>query len=157
MEITKILNINYAAATKWSSRNKTCGHSKQLRKKLERFLTRISGNDLNAMFHDIFKSQDFNPKYKESLRKMSQAINNKTIVKPKHKHHFIRPLREAGLTKKEVNSLGIQCSDGLWKNCLDQTERNLGGKSRFPEDLVNEINEHLNELSEPAKNDCEKV
>ena len=59
MEIQKVLNTNYAAAAKWSSRSRTTGHFKKMKIKIRTFLERLSGNDLKAMLNDVFKHEDF--------------------------------------------------------------------------------------------------
>ena len=42
------------------------------------------------------------------------------------RHYIIRPFRNAGLTYNEVRKLGFKVSYDLWKNCLNEEERNLG-------------------------------
>ena len=152
MEITKALNTSYATATKWSNRSKTSGHFDRLKKKIESFLLQLSGNDLSAMIEDVLKNRDLNCKYKESLKKMSGALNNHSIIKPKLKHHIMRPLREAGLSLSQIKKLGFKCSDCLWAGCLNRTERKLGGAKPLENDLVTEINKHMESLSESAAN-----
>jgi hypothetical protein len=150
MEITRILNQNYAAATQWSNRSKTCGYFNRLKKKIERFLIRLSGNDLNAMLEDVLNIGNFDCKYKESLKRMSNFLCNNSIIKPKKKHHIIRPFREAGLNLSQVHDLGFKCSHRLWNDCLDTSERNLGGKPPLAEDLVEAINKQIEDLSDPS-------
>lgn len=53
----------------------------------------------------------------------------------KERHNFVRPLRKAGLTHKEVLNLGFGVSDNLWKSCLNEEERNLGGGCSIDTDL----------------------
>lgn len=152
MEITKALNNNYATATKWSNRSKTSGHFDRLKKKIEFFLVQLSGNDLSAMIEDVLKNRDLNCKHKESLKKMSGALNDHSIIKPRHRHHIMRPFREAGLSLSQINKLGFKCSHGLWAGCLNPTERKIGGAKPIETDLVTEINTHMESLSESAAN-----
>lgn len=44
----------------------------------------------------------------------------------KQRHHFIRPMRYGGFLLREVQDLGFEVSQLLWKTCFDQTERKKG-------------------------------
>jgi hypothetical protein len=100
------------------------------------------------MLNDVLKEEEFDCKYKDSLKKMSRALNNHSIIKRKQKHHIMRPFRQAGLSLAQVNSLEFQCSNKLWKTCLDSTDILQGGRNPLSEDLVEEINKHFESLSE---------
>ena len=80
------------------------------------------------MLNDVLGSNnilDYSPKPTQALINLSTFINNR---KQKEKHHFIRPLRLAGLSLEEAKELGYKISNDLWANCLNSDERYLGGR-----------------------------
>ena len=70
----------------------------------------------------------------------------------KNRHDFIRPLRKAGLAFFDIKKFGFVCSTGLWKNCLNRLDRNLGGRPRLPSNLKSELHQHMKELSDISSN-----
>ena len=100
------------------------------------------------MLIDILKKGD-----KEILfQKYIKALNGISVYanksKQKNKHHFIRPLRRAEMSLNDVKNIGFNCSKGLWKSCLNECERNLGGRKLVPYNLVIELHEHMKTISE---------
>jgi hypothetical protein len=155
MEITRIIDQNFHPAAEWGTRNRRNGYFTVLRQRIRRFLERLSGNDITAMINDILTKHEviyLQNKYIQTLRGISQAVNNKNIVKSKSKHHFIRPARHSGLSCGEIRELGFICSDDLWESCVDINERHLGGRPRIVPELINEINEHMENITNIAAN-----
>jgi hypothetical protein len=155
MSVTRILLNAYNFATRWSDRENTTGYFKILKQRVRRFLISLSGDDVSSMLSDVLTKEEISnvaSKYVNALRYISEAVNNNSIIKPKKRHHIIRPLRLAGITKREVNELGFRCGKKLWKSCLNRNERNLAGRPRLPLILVNEIKEHMQSLSNIASN-----
>jgi len=66
-------------------------------------------------------------KYVVALTNLSETIYNTTLVKPKNKHHFVRPIRRAGISLNEAKGLGFRIGKTVWKSCLDTNNRHLGG------------------------------
>lgn len=160
MEVTQILNQDYRPAPEWSRRNKNTGCFYRLKQKVKHLLICLSGNDICAMIKDILTSNELrevSSNYVIALKKMSKAVNDKTITKSKQKHYFIRPLRDSGLHLQEVKELGFKCSWDLWKSCKNSNARQLGGARKIPDKIIKEINKHMEGLSEIAANRSTKI
>ena len=146
MEVVKVIKIRYAPFIRWSQRNKSSGYFKLLKKRIKQFL------ELSQMLNDVLGSNNLlehSPKPTQALINLSTAINNR---KQKEKHHFIRPLRLAGLSLEEAKELGYNISKDLWANCLNTNERNLGGRPQVPNLIITEIRNHMEKLSNIAAN-----
>jgi hypothetical protein len=155
MEVTRILNRNYPPTGQWSNRNKKSGYFSKLRQRIRIFLNSLSGNDLSSMIADILNKDELANlqfKYAQTLRLISQAVNNKKIIKSKSKHHFIRPARLSGLSLQETKELGFVCNKKLWASCLDTNERHQGGRRRTDAELVEEIKVHMESLTNIGAN-----
>ncbi len=155
MSIIRVLSNVYNLATRWSTRANTNGYFRLLKQRIRQFLINLSGDEITDMLKDVLTKPEISSlsaKYLNALREISVAVNNSSIIKPKRKHHFIRPLRLAGITKRQVNELGFRCGKKLWRSCLNRNGRHLGGRSRMPNDLINEIREHMENLSNIAAN-----
>ena len=70
----------------------------------------------------------------------------------KNRHHFIRPLRKAEMSLKDVRKIGFNCSFNLWKSCLNEHDRNLGGRPVVRNDLLMELNDHTKDISDISAN-----
>jgi hypothetical protein len=157
MEIIRILNNNYHQSIRWSNRCKQSSFQTTLKEKIKRFLLALSGNDLVAMLDDVLETAEVKDlKYAkmhiETLRNMSVAVNKIELVKPKNKHNFIRPFRQAGFSLPQVKELGFKCSKNLWKSCTNTYNRHLGGRAQLPEIIIQEINTHMDNLSNIGAN-----
>ncbi len=88
--------------------------------------------------------------------KQNAALKNFSVIykfqKSKNKHKFIYPLRQAGFTKKEAFDLGFVSGRKLWLNCMNQNDRNLGGRPRIKNYLVEKINSFMRSKSTIAAN-----
>ncbi len=155
MDVTRTLLNDYNEASRWDARSKTSGCFRILRQRVRRFLASLSGNNIISMLDDVLthtEKQNLSLKYIQALRGLSTAVNNTQIVKQKKLHHFIRPLRLAGITMPEINELGFKCGKFLWRTCLNINERNLAGRPRISNDLIDEIKAHMESISNIAAN-----
>jgi hypothetical protein len=155
MEVTRILNQNYPPTNQWRNRNKKSGYFSKLRQRIRIFLNSLSGNDLPSMIADVLTKDELVTlqfKHAQALRLISQAVNNRKVIKSKSKHHFIRPARLAGLSLREVKDLGFVCDKKLWASCLDTNERHQGGRKRTDAELVEEIKVHMESLTNIGAN-----
>lgn len=158
MQVVKILNDNYIPAMKWSDRNRTSIYD--IKRKIRKLLFCLSGDDLIPMLEDVLEineKKELSKKYIEALKGISQAVNNTSIIKQKNKHHFIRPLRKSGLSYVQAKELGFDFFGLLWKSCLNEEERNLGGRPSVGQNIASEIEKHMENLSNIAANRLVKV
>jgi hypothetical protein len=72
--------------------------------------------------------------------------------KPKEQHKFVFPLKKAGFSRKEAKFLKFKANKKMWLNCLNQIERNKGGRPKMCNLLINKLNNHLKENSSIAAN-----
>jgi hypothetical protein len=148
--------------TKWSKRTDN-GKKNLLQKKIRELFCYLSGSDEDVCFmlNDILmmiekddkkkKSESkifYNQSYKNGLHAIGQHIENQ--IKQKKKHYFIKALKQAGLSRTQINDSGIKCSLKLWKSCLNSNERNVGGRPAIKEKEF--IKSHLLKYSAPAAN-----
>jgi hypothetical protein len=103
------------------------------------------------MIRDIFTKEEliFNLDLKSTraLMNISASVNETRLVKSKSKHYFIRPLRHAGFTKRQVNRLGFDCGKKLWRSCMNRRDRHLGGRSRLSLQTLSDIRATMCRLS----------
>jgi hypothetical protein len=107
------------------------------------------------MLIDILNKNEINliaEKYINVLKDMSTVINENSVVRPKNKHHFIRPLRSNGFSQTDINQLGMKCGDKLWRSCLQRKPRHLGGRPSLGKDAIKEMNLHMESISSIAPN-----
>lgn len=52
------------------------------------------------------------------------------------------------MSLNDVKNIGFNCSKHLWKTCLNERDRNLGGRKLMPYNLVLELHEHMKTISE---------
>ena len=115
----------------------------------------LKGNKLIEMISDILTEQEkrqIAKKYIDALSGLSEPINN--IIKPKMKHFYIYPLRNAGLKDSEARKIGFKFSKDLWTSCLFRKYRLPGGRYGISDSLKSQISKHLEsqEVSEIAAN-----
>jgi hypothetical protein len=153
MQITKVLNNQYAPGKKWSDRNKTSTKFKILVNKIRNFLDCLSGYDFMNMMRDVLLDQEkslLSQKYFHALKGIAKSVNRR--VELKRKHYFIRPLRLASLTLSNINELGFECGKELWKSCLDERERLPGGRPSLDDKIKSDIQKHFESISYEAAN-----
>jgi hypothetical protein len=158
MEVTRIVKQNYTKASKWTVRSKTSGSFYRLKKHIRNFLEHLSGGEIVEMMKDVLEIHEIkqlDAKAVSALKSISQAVNNRNITKPYHKHHFIRPLRTVGMSLNDAHELGFECGSLEWQNCLDESERKLGGRPCTDRMIIEEINTHMESLSNTAS--CKTV
>jgi hypothetical protein len=157
MEVIKILRNKYDPSLVWSKRSRDDQHFKNLKQRIKAFLMSVSGNDLVSMLNDVLNvdevsSLKITKMHIQALKNLSTSVNNKSVVKPKSKHHFMRPLRQAGFSKDQAKSLGFRVSSTLWQSCLDSRERHLAGRPKTPKWIATAVNNHLEQLSNVSSN-----
>jgi len=91
-----------------------------------------------------------NEKYSQIALKNYSVLYNNAKQKEKYKYAF--PLRESGIKYKDALKLGFKITKYMWKKCLDNTERAVGGRKKTKKWLVDSINKHLKNLSSIASN-----
>lgn len=147
--IKRLSHENVQPFKKWSLRHEK---STQIRKEIRELLIVLSGNDLISMISSILTKEEIeslNLKHVECLKKLSDYYKT---IKPKERHHFIRPFREANFSRSETINLGFLCSKNLWLTCLNNNERACVGKPKTDEKIINSIEEHMQNLSTVAAN-----
>ena len=103
--LNEILQANIPYLMQWSLRDKKSTNHKRLKKRISEFLISLSGNDLIEMILDVIgknKREILFKKFIKALKGLS-FVSNKS--KKKNRHHFIRPLRKAGMTYYDVKKL----------------------------------------------------
>lgn len=146
---------NYRLSSEpWALRNKKSKRFKKLKAKVINFLECLSGGHIKEMLIDVLDASivhQIQTKYSVALQKISGHVNNK--IKAKMKHNFIRPLREAKLTRDEARELGFKVGKKLWRSSISDHDRHLGGQpslfSKDPQE-VEAIKSHMENLSNPA-------
>ena len=146
--MNKILNTPLENVTLWKERNKKSGNFNKLIKRIRNFMVQISGNDLISMLLDILNKGDKEilfQKFIKALKGISVFANKSN---QKNQHHFIRPLRKAGMSLNDIRKIGFNCSKNLWRSCLNERDRHLGGAKLVPYNLIIELHEHMKSISE---------
>jgi hypothetical protein len=138
-------------APKWNKQSK---NNRRIKIKAARLmLTRFSGNDVCAILVDVLEKSEIETlahKYIKALKGIAAAV--KETIKIKNKHHFIRPLRLAGLKFAEVKQLGFEVGTFLWQSCLDDSDRHLGGQPATSKEIVEEITTFMETITTEAAN-----
>ena len=104
------------------------------------------------MLRDVLSNQEKDKifsKYTIALKYFGDIFNNEKI---KLKHKLIYPLKKAGFSLRECTSLNFFAKKKMWKNCLNQAERNKGGRPPINDSLIENLNSHLTENSSIAAN-----
>lgn len=158
MEVVRILSNNFFQAMKWSDRNRIFIYD--LKDKIRNYLNSLSGNDIVSMLNDILdvsEKEELSIKYIDALKNMSKAVNDVSIVSQKKKHNFIRPLRQSGITFSQAKEFGFQFGSILWKSCLNDNERNLGGRPLTSNNIISKIKKHMEKYSTIGANRMVKI
>lgn len=149
--ILKVLNQVLSHKIDWGNNEKgriICF----IKLKIRRLLKLISRDQLVNMLKIVLnksEKSDIQHKYLNSLSLMSIYSNK---LPPKERHNIIRPLKQSGLSLKDVKALGFTCSNDLWKSCLEENKRNKGGRRPVSQDILNHINDSLEAYSVAASN-----
>jgi len=104
------------------------------------------------MLKDILSEKEKNficNRHFEAL-KLFGNIYTKTNVKSRHR--FIYPLKKAGFSRIEALNFGFDAKKKMWMRCLNQSERNKGGRPKLDNSIIKKINDHLKENSSIAAN-----
>jgi hypothetical protein len=151
--LNEVISKNFAPMKPWSARSKTKGGNHyNIVKKIRHLLKLLSGDMLVEMLRDVLTNEE-----KLFLSdKLKKAVENNAAnfsqVKPKDRHRFVKPLREAGLLYKDVRHFGYKVSTKLWKSCLNDEERNKGGRHGISDSMKTSINNYLESCSHVASN-----
>jgi hypothetical protein len=92
------------------------GCSHRLKVKVRKVLVDLAGNELVDMLLDILNHEELHRLQEQSFgafRRLSHVVNDSKVVKPVHRHHFIRPLRLAGFSLGQVKDFGFNVGDLL--------------------------------------------
>lgn len=147
--IQRLSAPNIKPFKKWSTRDK---YSKKLIKEIRAMLAFISGDDFLTMMKSLLTNKEIeslNSKYSDCLKKLSGYYKT---LKPKKRHHFIRPLKESNFSRKEAMKLGFRSSNNLWSSCFNTSERISKGRAKTDKNLIKSIQEHMENLSSIAAN-----
>ena len=149
-----ILNLieNSQPLKKWSERSLLKNKLAFLRKVIT-ILNFISGDDLNSMLKDFFRYHFsiYLPSLTRERLALERIVKRLNVrIKPKNKHYFLRSIRQSGFSFGETKKLGFKFSKFLWNSCLNNRERNLGGRPGLPENLKLGITKHLENNSAPS-------
>ena len=149
-----ILDIieSYPSLKKWRERTLLKNRKIFLQKVID-ILKFLSGDDLSKMLKDLFRfhADIYLPdltREKMALKRIVNQLNSR--IKPKNKHFFLRSLRKAGFNFDETKELGFKFSKFLWRSCLNNQDRNTGGRPKLPAHLVEAIDKHFEQNSDPS-------
>jgi hypothetical protein len=148
MLITKILNNHFTPAKRWSARRTHSSKFLKLKNKIRYLLSLLSGNEIVNMLKSVLNKEelyDISEIFVDSLKGIAKNVNNKITLKKRH--NFIRPLRLAGFTQREIQKLGFKCGNNLWRDCLNPNERLPGGRPNLNDEIRVEIDKHAESLS----------
>ena len=104
------------------------------------------------MLNEILNHDEKNricPVHFNAMKYFGDIFNRK---KQKSKHKYIFPMRKAGFTLKEAISFNFKVERKMWLRCLNQKERNKGGRPSLNNFMILSINKHLQENSSIAAN-----
>jgi hypothetical protein len=110
------------------------------------------GCDQLSILRDILTNEEKNSicsKHTNALYYFGEIFNKEKI---KSKHKLIYPLKKAGFTLSESLRLNFNAKQKMWENCLNQAERNKGGRPSVKNCLIKSLNKHLKENSSIAAN-----
>ena len=79
------------------ARQKSSNH-KRLKERINQFLINLSGNDLIEMILDVIGKNKRVILFKKLIKALKGLIKIANKSTNKNRHHFIRPLRTAGMT-----------------------------------------------------------
>ena len=63
------------------------------------------------------------PKYNRALLGLSGLVNK---IHKKKQHPYVKNFKDAGFSLIDCKDLGFEFGKGLWSNCDDTSNRNLG-------------------------------
>ena len=90
------------------------------------------------------------PKYHLALQNFASVINQKKLKK---KFKYILPLKNAGLSYKEIKHLGVMIGRRLWHNTFPGSQkRNKGGRPKISPNLIKEIKNFFDKNTTIAAN-----
>ena len=104
------------------------------------------------MLNDILNHDEKNgicPMHFNAMKYFGDIFNQE---KQKSQHKYIFPLKKAGFTLKEALSFSFKAKKKMWLRCLNQKERNKGGRPTLNKHMIMSINKHLEENSSIAAN-----
>ncbi len=137
---------------KWSERRDKFfrKHKVNFFRKILVILRFLSGNDLNTILKDFFRTKKYPlgkpTRERCSLKKIIRHINER--IKPKNKHFYLRSLRTSGFSDSECRDLGFKFGYKLWLSCLNQSLRNSGGRPGLNPGIIESINAYCEDFSE---------
>jgi hypothetical protein len=150
--VTDIISKNYQPMRNWSLRNRAGGSHSILMKNVRQILNLISGGNLILMLKNVLTEEEKQlllGKHIRAIRNYSKIFNQ---TSQKQRHKYLQPIRESGLSYKKSRKLGFQATTHMWKNCLNEAERKKGGRDPVNDEIVKEIESHLESLSSIAAN-----
>jgi hypothetical protein len=156
--INRIRLRRYHNFKPWPTRFKSGSWFWNLRKDIRHLLQILAGgeNFIVDMLSSILKKNEiqiFENKYKNALQNLNKHYKNA----PKNqKHTFIKPLREAKLTKEQADAAGFICSKHLWKYSSIDIERGIVGRKPIDQHLIDSIQEHMEAFSKESSTKTNK-
>lgn len=153
--LDKILNIDFSKNLKWSNRRKRGGGFYLKKKQIRKILDLISGEDLINMLKDVLTEEEkyfLSGKIGESFKKMNEIYNSKG--NKKIKRDFLLKFKLAKLSIRKARKFGFKISSSIWK---EKSKFKKLGRPNLSKDMVQDIKEHLEALSEVASNRMIKI
>ena len=86
MECIRVLKNNYYPSMRWSDRHTKNPGNRDLKSRIYSFLSSISGNDIESMIQSVLSKNELDrmqAKHISALKKISDSVNNKEVVKEK--------------------------------------------------------------------------
>ena len=150
--VSEIVDHNFKTMRNWSVRNKRSGSHKKLIYNVRHILRQISGNNILAMITNILTAKEkclLHVKHTRALQNYGQVYNS---TPQKQRHKYLYPLRKAGISIQEARSLGFHATFHMWKSCTRTNERKKGGCPTIPISIREDIDSHMESLSNVAAN-----
>jgi len=91
----------------------------------------------------------FNTKHTIALKNFSVVFNSES---QKKQYKLLYPLKNAGFSFYEAKMFNFKAGLKIWTNCSNPYPRNQGGRPILNPIISENINKHMETLSEPAAN-----
>lgn len=142
----------------WHTRCKSGSWFWNLRKDIRRLLQILAGgeNFIVDMLSSILKKKEiyiFENKYKNALQNLNKHYKN---ALKNQRRTFIKPLRDAKLSKKQADEAGFICSKHLWKYSNIGNERGIVRRKPIDQHLIDSIQEHMEAFSKESSTKTNK-
>ena len=152
--LNEILELDFSKNIRWSDRRKRCGGYYKKIKKIRAIIDLISGNDSLNMLNDIYSEKEKSKFYEKEKNCLKNIKDFYVLSKPSVRRNLIHRIKRAKLTIRKAREYGFKVSSTMWSIPLKKAKLI---KNKLSEDLIFDLNTHIDSLSEIASNRTIKI